>query len=151
MSVKHLGVQEARRAQVEDGYTYVDVRSVPEYESGHPAGAHNVPLLHMNSETRQMLPNPDFLAVMQANYQADARLLIGCQVGGRSSRAAQLLVEAGYEAVVNVRGGFGGHRDPATGQVIDEGWASAGLPVETTGSDDVGYTALHGTANTSTD
>ena len=84
MSVKHLGVQEARRAQVEDGYTYVDVRSVPEYESGHPAGAHNVPLLHMNSETRQMLPNPDFLAVMQANYQADARLLIGCQVGGRS-------------------------------------------------------------------
>jgi len=151
MSVKHLGVQEARKVQVEDGYTYVDVRSVPEYESGHPAGAHNVPLLHRNEEIRQMLPNPDFLAVMQANYPTDAKLLIGCQVGGRSSRAAQLLVEAGYETVVNVRGGFGGHRDPATGQVIDEGWASAGLPVEAVGSDDVGYTALHGKANTSTD
>ena len=151
MSVKHLGVREVRKLQVEDGYTYVDVRSVPEYESGHPAGAHNVPLLHRNEESRQMVPNPHFLAVMQANYQTDAKLLIGCQVGGRSSRAAQLLVEAGYETVVNVRGGFGGHRDPATGQVVDEGWASADLPVETVGSEDVGYTALHGKANTSTD
>ena len=33
----------------------------------------------------------------------------------------------------------GGHRDPATGQVVDEGWAPAGLPVE---SGDSGYEAL---------
>ena len=151
MSVRHVGVQEAQQLQMEDGYTYIDVRSVPEYDNGHPEGAHNVPLLHLNSETRQMQPNPEFLAVMQANYPSDAKLLIGCQVGGRSSRAAQVLAGAGYETVVNVKGGFGGYRDPATGQVLDEGWVSAGLPVETGGPDEVGYTALQQKANTSGD
>ena len=95
MSIKHVGVQEAHDLQATDGYTYVDVRSVPEYENGHPEGAHNVPLLHRDSQTGQMTPNPDFLAVMQANYGSDAKLLIGCQVGGRSFRAAQILSAAG--------------------------------------------------------
>ena len=64
MSVRHVGVQEAHQLQTIDGYTYVDVRSVPEYENGHPASAHNVPLLHRESQTSLMTPNPDFLAVM---------------------------------------------------------------------------------------
>ena len=90
----------------------------------------------------QMAPNVDFLVVMQANYASDAKLLIGCQVGGRSARAAQLLAAQGYTDVVNVKGGFGGHRDPATGQVVDEGWAPAGLPVKSGDSDSAGYEAL---------
>tara|TARA_B100001123_G_scaffold449797_1_gene616776 strand:- start:6661 stop:7116 length:456 start_codon:yes stop_codon:yes gene_type:complete len=150
MSVKHVGVQEAQRLQVEDGYTYVDVRSVPEYQNGHPKGAQNVPLLLLNSETKQMQPNPEFLVVMQANYPTDAKLLVGCQVGGRSSRAAQVLAEAGYETVVNVKGGFGGYRNPATGEIVDEGWAPAGLPVEDGDSDDSGYKVLRQKANIAT-
>ena len=146
MSVKHVGVREAHQMQCDDGYTYVDVRSVPEYENGHPTGAHNVPLLHYDEQTGQMRPNPEFLTVMQANYAGDAKLLIGCQVGGRSARAAQLLEASGYDTVVNVKGGFGGHRDPASGQVIDDGWAASALPVETGPSDDVGYTALRSKA-----
>ncbi len=148
MSVTHVGVQEAHRLQTDDGYTYVDVRSVPEYERGHPDGAHNVPLLHFDQRTGQMRPNPDFLAVMQANYPVDAKLLVGCQVGGRSGKAAMLLAQSGY-APVNVKGGFGGHTDPATGQVIDEGWSQAGLPVAVGDSDTVGYQALHLKAATS--
>ncbi|MDE0830796.1 MAG: rhodanese-like domain-containing protein, partial [Vicinamibacterales bacterium] len=128
MSVTHIGVREARRLQTDDGYTYVDVRSVPEYERGHPESAQNVPLLHFDPQTGQMRPNLDFLAVMQANFPSDAKLLIGCQVGGRSGKAALILADAGY-APVNVKGGFGGRKDPATGQVIDEGWSEAGLPV----------------------
>jgi rhodanese-related sulfurtransferase len=142
MSVRHVGVREAHRLQNDDGYTYVDVRSVPEYENGHAAGAHNVPLLHLDSQSGQMQPNPEFLAVMQANYPSDAKLLIGCQVGGRSSRAAQILSSAGFEDTVNVKGGFGGHRDPATGQVIDDGWSESDLPVETGSPDDVSFDAL---------
>ena len=34
---------------------------------------------------------------MQANYAHDAELLIGCQVGGRSTQAAQLLTSHGYQ------------------------------------------------------
>jgi rhodanese-related sulfurtransferase len=142
MSVTHIGVREARRLQTDDGHTYVDVRSVPEYERGHPESAQNVPLLHFDPQTGQMRPNPDFLAVMQANFSSDAKLLIGCQVGGRSGKAALILADAGY-APVNVKGGFGGRTDPASGQVIDEGWSEAGLPVAVGASEDGGYEGLH--------
>ena len=141
MSVTHTGVREAYRLQTDDGHTYVDVRSVPEYERGHPEGAHNVPLLHFDPATGQMRPNPDFLAVMQANYPSDAKLLIGCQVGGRSGKAAMILAGAGY-APVNVKGGFGGRSDPATGHVVDEGWSEAGLPVAVGASEDGSYEVL---------
>ncbi|MEE2636373.1 MAG: rhodanese-like domain-containing protein [Acidobacteriota bacterium] len=144
MSVTHSGVKEARRLQTDEGYTYVDVRSIPEFDNGHPEAARNVPLLHMNEQTGQMQPNADFLAVMQANFPNDAKLLIGCQMGGRSMRAVQILIGAGYETTVNVKGGFGGHRDPATGQVVDEGWAQAGLPVETGSTESTGYDTLRG-------
>jgi len=142
MGMTTVGVHEARRLQTEEGYSYIDVRSVPEFENGHPEGACSVPLLHLDPATRQMRPNPDFLAVVQAHFPTGARLLIGCQMGGRSARAAQLLASAGYETAVNVDGGFGGRRDPATGQVMAEGWAGAGLPVEGGGADDRGYEAL---------
>lgn len=142
MSFTTVGVREARRLQTEEGYTYVDVRSVPEFENGHPEGACSVPLLHLDPATRQMRPNPEFLAVVQARFPTGARLLVGCQMGGRSARAAQLLAGAGYQTAVNVDGGFGGRRDPATGQAIAEGWAEAGLPVETGKGDDRGYEAL---------
>ena len=79
---------------------------------------------------------------MQARFPSGAKLLVGCQMGGRSARAAQLLAGAGYETAVNVDGGFGGRRDPATGQVMAEGWAPAGLPVETGPGGDHGYEAL---------
>ena len=77
MSVRDVGVRQAHKLQTADGYTYVDVRSVPEYEKEHPAGAHNVPLMHLDSQTGRMTPNPEFLAVMQANYPTDAKLLMG--------------------------------------------------------------------------
>ena len=142
MGMTTVGVQEARRLQIEEGYSYIDVRSISEFENGHPEGASSVPLLHLDTATRQMRPNPDFLAVMQAHFAAGAKLLIGCQMGGRSARAAQVLAGAGYETAVNVDGGFGGRRDPATSRVMAEGWAEAGLPVETGASADRGYEAL---------
>ena len=132
MGITHVDVKEAYRLQAGEGYAYIDVRSIPEYEGGHPAGAHNVPLLHYDAQTGQKTPNPEFLAVMHANHSRDAKLLIGCQVGGRSTQAAELLTSRGYQCVANVRGGFGGARDPVTGALVDEGWSTAGLPVETT-------------------
>ena len=142
MGVKDIDVRQARELQENEGYTYVDVRSVPEFDGGHPAGACNVPLLHRDPATGQMMPNPEFLAVMQANYTPDARLLIGCQMGGRSARAAQILASAGYTEVCNVMGGFGGAYDRATGQVVHPGWSGAGLPVETAAAPAASYSEL---------
>jgi rhodanese-related sulfurtransferase len=125
LRVKNIDVREAYKKQSE-GYTYVDVRSVPEFEAGHPSGAVNVPLLHRDARTGQMMPNHEFLAVMRANFPADARLLVGCQMGGRSAQAAQVLSASGYRDVSNVTGGYGGNRNTGA-----EGWALSGLPVET--------------------
>ena len=125
---KNLSVTEARALQ-DQGATYVDVRSSGEYAQGHPAGAVNVPLLEPDEHTGQMQPNPDFARVMRANFAADATLLIGCAVGGRSARAAAMLESFGFRDVANVKGGFSGLRDPF-GRVVDPGWAEAGLPVE---------------------
>ena len=75
------------------------------------------------------MPNPDFVQVMQANFPPDTKLLIGCQVGGRSMRASQMLETFGFTDVTNVKGGYGGMRDPM-GRSIDPGWEEAGLPVE---------------------
>ena len=108
MALTHVDVPEAHRRQTAEGYAYIDVRSIPEYEAGHPAGAHNVPLLHADAQTGQKTPNPEFLAVMEGSYRREAKLLIGCQVWGRSTHAAQLLTSRGYQQVANVRGGFGG-------------------------------------------
>lgn len=137
MPVKNATVRQTAALQKE-GFTYIDVRSVPEFAQGHPAGSVNVPLLHRDDGTGQMAPNRDFLGVIQASFPPDAKLLIGCQVGGRSAQAAQLLASVGYTDLTNVLGGYGGARD--------EGWTQAGLPVETESRPGVSYETLRNTS-----
>jgi rhodanese-related sulfurtransferase len=137
---KHVNVTEARALQTQ-GHTYVDVRSTYEFSQGHPAGAVNVPLIEADPDTGQMMPNPDFVRVMQATFPVDAKLLIGCQVGGRSTRAAQMLETFGFSDVTNVRGGFHGARD-MTGRLVDPGWAESGLPTEGESPAGTSYQAL---------
>lgn len=126
--MKNVTVNEAHQLQ-QDGSTYVDVRSTREFQAGHPAGAVNVPLLE-HDDSGQMAQNPDFLRVMKASFPQDSKLLIGCQAGMRSMKAAQMLETFGFTDVTNVRGGFGGARDQA-GTLTEPGWTTAGLPVET--------------------
>ena len=112
------------------GAAYLDVRTEEEFAAGHPAGARNVPVVFFDAATRQPRPNPDFLATVQRSLPPTTKLLVGCQSGGRSQRACELLADAGYTDVTNVQGGFGGARDQ-TGRVVVPGWRDAGLPVET--------------------
>jgi rhodanese-related sulfurtransferase len=137
MTIKHVTVQQARKEQA-SGATYIDVRSIPEFQQGHPEGAFNVPLLHADPATRQMRPNPQFLDAIRANFPVDARLVIGCQMGGRSQTAAEILANAGYHDVANVLGGYGGA--PHMGHA---GWVQAGLPVEQRADAAREYDALH--------
>ncbi len=54
--MSHVDVKEAYHLQAGEGYVYIDVRSIPEYERGHSAGAHNVPLLHVDAQTGRHTP-----------------------------------------------------------------------------------------------
>lgn len=126
MTVKRVSPEEANALVREHGYLYLDVRSIPEFESGHPAGAYNIPILHKTSSGMQ--PNADFIEVVRAAFPTDTKLVIGCRSGNRSLRAAKILLEIGYQDVVDQRAGLAGARDPF-GQLQEPGWEAAGLDV----------------------
>jgi len=133
MGFKRVSPDEAKALIDQDGYVYVDVRSLPEFEGGHPQGAYNVPLMHQGPEG--MAPNPEFLSVMERAFPRDARLVLGCRGGGRSQRAASLLESAGYTNLVDQRAGYeGGHGEP--------GWRPRGLPTSTEAAADHTYEGL---------
>jgi rhodanese-related sulfurtransferase len=138
MSVKRVSPLEAL-ALLDEGYVYVDVRSVPEFEAGHPSGAYNIPLLHMAAAG--MEPNPSFFEVLSAVFPKDSKLVLGCRSGGRSLRAAQALMQAGYLDVIDQRAGFEGARSPF-GQLQEPGWQPAGLSVSTVAEEGRSYEAL---------
>jgi rhodanese-related sulfurtransferase len=117
----------------DDPWLYVDVRSVAEFDRGHPAGSYNVPLLDLNPALGGMVPNPVFVPAMTAAFGKDGRLILGCQVGGRSLRAAQMLEQAGFTQVVEQRCGWDGAKD-GMGRLTEPGWARVGLPAETMAS-----------------
>ena len=61
MNVEQVMPDEAARLVETESYVYIDVRSVPEFDQGHPSPAVNIPLLHADEQTGQMTPNPDFV------------------------------------------------------------------------------------------
>ncbi|GAB4570320.1 MAG: hypothetical protein Tsb0020_25000 [Haliangiales bacterium] len=144
MATERITPDEAA-ARIEQGWTYVDVRSIPEFEQGHPAGAYNVPFMHRTA--RGMQPNGDFLAVMAATFPKDTQLVIGCQSGNRSLRAAEALAQAGYHELVEMRGGYGGERRGA--EVVVAGWRERSLPVAQAAQAGRDYEALKAGADQS--
>jgi rhodanese-related sulfurtransferase len=107
------------------GHVYVDVRSEPEFEAGHPEGALNVPLL--NAGPVGLVPNPEFQAVMEAAFGKGEPLIIGCKAGGRSKKAAEILAQAGFSQLSDQVAGFDAGKD-AFGRAIP-GWSRTALPV----------------------
>jgi rhodanese-related sulfurtransferase len=124
--VKRITPPEAAQL-LEQGWAYLDVRSIPEFDQGHPAGAANVPLLH--AQAGRMAPNRDFQKVVEAAFPKDAKLVVGCKTGVRSLQAAALMQSAGYTNIVEMRGGFHGERD-GLGRAVVAGWVESNLPVE---------------------
>jgi rhodanese-related sulfurtransferase len=119
---------------------YLDVRSVPEFQQGHPIRAINIPLLHF-LPGMGMMPNEDFQKVVQANIPKTTRLMIGCKTGGRSANACEILTRLGYSDVANVRGGYVGVMDQ-TGRVVEPGWSLLNYPVCTECIEDAQYESL---------
>ena len=133
MPVKRISPEEAKALIDAEGYAYLDVRSIPEFDAGHPTGAFNVPLNHLGPAG--MSPNPEFLSVVEKAFPKDAKLVVGCKAGGRSLRAAELMQAAGYTAVFDQRAGFEGHPS-------EPGWRPKGLPTDEKGDPGRAYEAL---------
>ena len=126
MAIKSVSPEQAHEL-IQQGAVYVDVRSEPEFEQGHPPGALNVPIAHLGPSG--MTPNPEFLEVMQKAFDKGERLIVGCKAGGRSRRAAEQLEKAGFADISDMAAGWDGSRD-AFGRPL-AGWSKRPLPIET--------------------
>ena len=84
-------------AKMNEGYTYIDVRTPEEFAELRPAGSVNVPLTE------------DFASQMTA-YPKDAKLVLGCRSGNRSMKAARALIAAGYTDLFEQRTGMDGSK-----------------------------------------
>jgi len=116
----------------ERGYVYVDVRSIPEFEAGHPEGAFNIPVAHATPQG--MAPNLEFSSVVEKSFGKDARIIVGCRSGGRSLQAASILQSVGFTSVVDQRAGYEGSGEP--------GWRPLGLPTVKVGAPGRDYESL---------
>jgi rhodanese-related sulfurtransferase len=140
MAIKQLTPQQAHDLMHKDPTViYLDVRTEPEFTAGHPQNGVNIPAFFFQAPGRPT-PNPDFLKVVETNISKEATIIVGCQAGGRSQRAAEMLEQAGYANLANMMGGFGGGQDQAGNPL--PGWRDAGLPVNNDNGEGVSYSSL---------
>ncbi len=92
MDIETITPAEARRRQLA-GIVLVDVREAHERALGMAEGAVGIARAELESDPRATLP------------ERDAEVLLICEMGGRSSKAAQALADAGYRRVRTVEGG----------------------------------------------
>ena len=75
-------------------YIIIDVRSRREFKEGHLNRAINIPLPEIKKSIEQHIRNKQ------------SKILICCQYGIRSKKAAKLLAEMGYTNVYNLKDGL---------------------------------------------
>ena len=140
MAIKQLESGEAKTAMDEaENSVYLDVRTEMEFAQGHPEGAINIPIAVPGPAG--MMPNPDFLNVVQKILpDKEQPVFCGCQVGMRSQMAADLMAQLGYSNLANVQGGFGGKVE--NGVLVVVGWRDSNLPVETDVNESNSYASL---------
>ncbi len=131
MSIITLTPQEAfERLQTDAATTYVDVRTVAEFATGHPKGkVINVPIVFFHPTTHEIFQNESFDLVMQEVCPKETPLIVGCEKGTRAKLAVERLTAAGYENVHLMEAGHAG-------------WKAAALPATTDNRDGISYVSL---------
>lgn len=110
----------------DQGYAYLDVRTVPEFDAGHPEHAYNIPWLEQGPDG--MRANTAFVEQVSARFQKQQKLIVGCKGVTRAEQAAEALREAGFVDVILQAAGMDGLTD-AFGRTKQPGWRGLGLPV----------------------
>ncbi|KAI0493603.1 hypothetical protein KFK09_023722 [Dendrobium nobile] len=86
------------------GHRYLDVRTAEEFQKGHPEKALNVPYMFFAPQGR--VSNPNFVEEVTDLCSKDDFIIVGCQSGVRSLKAAEDLLKAGFKNVKNMGGGY---------------------------------------------
>lgn len=104
--MQNIDVRLLAERQSQGGVELVDVRMPTEFREVHATGAKNYPL-------DSLIPKS---IVESRNGQGSEPLYVICKSGGRSAKAVQKFLDAGFDNVVNVEGGT-------------TAWVEAALPV----------------------
>lgn len=106
-ALKEISVKEVFNLFVESGTSHlVDVREVDEFAECSATNSINVPLSGLNARNASTL----------IQFAKNEPIYIICRSGRRSALACQILTEAGFRSVYNVKGGM-------------EAWSESNLPV----------------------
>lgn len=128
MGVKRIDANRAKELlETGGGYTFIDVRTPAEFADEHVPSAQNIPILLRGEDGVGFHKNEGFLTTMESRFTKTCKVILGCAKGGRSTKAADALSEAGYTNIFDMRGGLVGETDPF-GKVLFPGWKTRGLP-----------------------
>ncbi len=84
-------------------FLFLDVRTPQEYAAGHVPGAKNIPL--------QVLANH------LDEIPRSGKVFVYCESGARSTKATRVLVDAGFDNIINMKASM-------------RGWRAAGFEIE---------------------
>ncbi|KAG7579538.1 Rhodanese-like domain [Arabidopsis thaliana x Arabidopsis arenosa] len=100
-----IDVSQAQKL-LDSGYTFLDVRTVEEFEKGHvdSENVFNVPYWLYAPQGQEN--NPNFLKQVSSLCNQTDHLVVGCKSGVRSLYATKVLVSSGFNNVKNMDGGY---------------------------------------------
>ncbi|MFS8629606.1 MAG: rhodanese-like domain-containing protein [Bacillales bacterium] len=94
--VRNITVEQLREELGDKGKQFVDVRTAAEYKAFHIRGFKNIPLHQLEQKA--------------STLAKDKEVVLICQSGVRSMRAAKILKKAGFAKITNVKGGVNAWR-----------------------------------------
>lgn len=127
MGVRRIDAERAKELlDADEGYAFVDVRTEEEFLEGHIPTARNIPLYRRGVGGIGLLWNDEFQGVMEQAFEKGDKIILACQKGGRSAKAADLLAGVGFSNLFDMRGGFLGETD-IFGNITFPGWITRGF------------------------
>ncbi|WP_197025128.1 rhodanese-like domain-containing protein [Paucisalibacillus sp. EB02] len=90
--VTNLSVQETKDKFKDNHVQFIDVRTPSEYNSNHRKPFKNIPLSNLSNNVETL--------------DKEKEVVVICQSGMRSARAAKMLKKQGFQKIYNVKGGM---------------------------------------------
>lgn len=90
--ISNISVQEAKDKFKDHNVQFIDVRTPSEYKANHRKPFNNIPLSNLTNEVEKL--------------DIDKDVVVICQSGMRSLKAAKVLKKQGFQKIFNVKGGM---------------------------------------------
>ncbi|WP_026907291.1 rhodanese-like domain-containing protein [Paucisalibacillus globulus] len=91
--ITNITVQETKNKFNDKNVQFIDVRTPNEFKANHCPPFKNIPVSNLINKVNQL--------------DKEKEIVVICQSGMRSARAAKLLKKQGFEKIYNVKGGMG--------------------------------------------